>query len=154
MTRESVLEADLDKRVSRGFGGMTFKLAPTTVGLPDRLVVLPGGRMYLVEMKAETGRLSAAQSALHRRLARIGIRVHVVTGRMGVINWIRDRGQEITPNNRRQMPGSWSAANLLDSKTHHDLVRLSERIQEKEAELATRILAQLEAVQVPRTDDL
>lgn len=69
-------------------GGTTFKIAPTTVGLPDRMVVLPGGRIYLVELKTEVGRLSAVQKLLHERLAELGVRVFTLYGKLDVDDWI------------------------------------------------------------------
>lgn len=86
--RESVVEAFLHKRV-RALGGHTVKISPLEAGVPDRLVMLPGGRMYLVELKTVTGRLRPIQAAWHTRAARMGITVHVVHGTEGVREWLR-----------------------------------------------------------------
>lgn len=77
MGPEAQLQGKLIRRV-KSLGGMAFKLAPTAKGLPDLLVLMPGSGCHLVEMKAETGRLSAAQTLLHRRIQKMGIRVWVV----------------------------------------------------------------------------
>jgi len=86
------LEADLERffrhRI-RLLGGHTLKLAPTEAGAPDRLVIMPGGKMYLVELKTDAGQLRPIQLVWHRRIRMIGGRVHVIHGRDGVINWLR-----------------------------------------------------------------
>lgn len=83
MVRESTVENYLHQRV-KALGGTTFKIAPTTVGLPDRMVILPGGRILLVELKTEVGRLSAVQRLLHEKLAGLGIHVFTLYGKMDV----------------------------------------------------------------------
>lgn len=83
---ESALEAFFVKRI-REMGGLTYKLAPTVRGIPDRLVLL-GGRMYLVELKAHGGRLSPIQTIQHARIREQGVHVDVLTGRVEVNAWI------------------------------------------------------------------
>ncbi len=87
---EAQLEAELFKRVA-SVGGMAIKMIPTTKGLPDRLVLLPGGRMYLIELKTEDGSLSKLQVHWHQQMARVGIHVYVLVGKAGILNWLRDR---------------------------------------------------------------
>jgi hypothetical protein len=48
------------------------------VGVPDITCFLPGGRVLLLELKAERGKVSAAQHLMHARLAQIGHRVMVI----------------------------------------------------------------------------
>lgn len=84
---ESNLEAFFTTAVRRA-GGIATKLAPTTAGLPDRLVLLPGGRMFLVELKAEGGHLSPIQREWHRRAGELGIVVVTLYGRTEVLDWI------------------------------------------------------------------
>ena len=97
----SQLETDLEylfaKRV-RMAGGMSFKLvAAGRAGLPDRLVVLPVGRIYLVELKTDSGERSDIQVLLHERLAALGVHVHLVAGRAGVVRWVNERVNEDQP---------------------------------------------------------
>ena len=87
---ESQLEAFFRKRVrlSRGY---TIKLAPIEAGIPDRLVMFPRGRMYLVELKTETGRLSAIQKHWHHNIATLtGVTVYTLKGRGEVLAWLRE----------------------------------------------------------------
>lgn len=85
--RESAVEARLVRRV-RIAGGEAFKMAPTVAGLPDRLVVLPGGRVHFVEVKADGGRLSRIQEVRIAELRSLGAEVHVVTGTAGVDDYL------------------------------------------------------------------
>jgi hypothetical protein len=84
--RESALEALLVRAV-RSMGGVTSKIAPLVAGVPDRLVLLPGGTMELVELKTETGRVSEIQRVWHARAAEIGTTVIILSGRGQVEAW-------------------------------------------------------------------
>ena len=55
MTREAHVEGYLRARV-QDVGGLCVKLNPAgVVGIPDRLVLLPGGRLAFVEVKKPKG---------------------------------------------------------------------------------------------------
>ena len=75
--RESTVEAAL-VRECRLRGLPCLKLTPSSPGVPDRLVVLPGGHHVFVEVKAPGRRPRAAQVSWHERLAAMGHRVCVV----------------------------------------------------------------------------
>lgn len=84
--REKRVEQHLDA-VVRAAGGLTFKVAPTHAGLPDRMVILDG-RVELVELKAPGGKLRPVQVELHRRIGERGVRVHVLASIEEVDSWI------------------------------------------------------------------
>lgn len=84
--RESAVEAIFTKRV-RELGGQSYKLAPVSAGIPDRLVLLPGGRMVLVELKADSGSLEPIQVLWHQRAAALGTVVLVVKGATEARTW-------------------------------------------------------------------
>lgn len=67
--------------------GVAFKLAPTVAGLPDRMVVLPGGRIFLVELKAPNGKLSPVQRHIHDLFASLGVEVVVLYTLTQVDEW-------------------------------------------------------------------
>ena len=52
--------------------------SPGFDGMPDRLVLLPGGRMGFVELKAPGKKPRALQLARHRLLRRLGFKVYVI----------------------------------------------------------------------------
>lgn len=85
--RESAVEAALHRAVKEA-GGQSFKLIPSVKGMPDRLVLFPGGQVHLVELKATGGRLSPAQRLWHTRAAALGTTVHVLTGPDEVRRWV------------------------------------------------------------------
>ena len=88
MTLESKIDRHFTEKVRRNLNGMVVKLAPTTVGVPDRLVLLPGGRIFLVELKSETGRLTPKQEHWHGLAAEVGTIVTVLHGREEVDQWV------------------------------------------------------------------
>lgn len=57
-------------------GGLAIKLMPAMRGLPDRLVLLPGGKTRLVELKAPGERPRESQKMVHTYLDAMG---HSVT---------------------------------------------------------------------------
>lgn len=90
-----MLESALERRFAQGIrraGGRSYKIAPTDKGIPDRLVLWPGGRMQLVELKTDTGRLSEMQKVWHGRAAQLGTNVVVLYGAAAVDAWIESKG--------------------------------------------------------------
>lgn len=93
---ERFLEGFFRERV-RLLGGYTIKLAPTEAGVPDRLVLFPGGRMYLVELKREGGVLRPIQRVWHQRIRKMGTRVIVLSGRTEILEWLRQVVEDMGP---------------------------------------------------------
>jgi hypothetical protein len=62
-------------------GGLALKLiASGFTGLPDRLILMPGGRIYFVELKnGNKGVLSPRQVVVHKVLLKLGFKVWVIT---------------------------------------------------------------------------
>ena len=87
MGPEAKVEAYLAREV-KALGGLCFKLLPSVTGLPDRLVVLPGGRVFLVELKSATGRLRERQKVIGIRLAARGVQVPVLHSTDDVDAWL------------------------------------------------------------------
>ena len=76
--REKVIEHAL-VMATRSKGGIAPKCtSPGFDGMPDRLVLLPGGRMGFVELKASGRKPRALQLARHRLLRRLGFKVYVI----------------------------------------------------------------------------
>lgn len=77
-----ILERDVERYLARrakDLGGVALKFIPDNVrGMPDRLVLLPGGKSLWVETKRPRGgELSAVQLHRHKQLRDIGQRVAV-----------------------------------------------------------------------------
>ena len=63
----------------RAAGGIAPKFtSPGFDGVPDRLALLPGGRMAFVEVKAPGEKPRPLQEARHRLLRRLGFKVYVL----------------------------------------------------------------------------
>lgn len=75
-TLESVVEDALVEGVE-ALGGWCWKLRmPWFTGVPDRLVLLPGGRVHFVELKRpKGGTLSKRQDIVHGQLLAMGFKV-------------------------------------------------------------------------------
>lgn len=75
---EKTLEARLRKEVEKR-GGMALKLsAQLHRGLPDRLILMPGGRAYFAEIKTTGKKPTKLQEKCHRELRSLGFTVWVV----------------------------------------------------------------------------
>ena len=78
--REKVIEHAL-VMATRSKGGIAPKFtSPGFAGMPDRLVLLPGGRMGFVELKVPGKKPRALQLARLRLLRRLGFKVYVIDG--------------------------------------------------------------------------
>lgn len=85
-TIENYLRLQVKKR-----GGLALKFtSPGYAGVPDRLVLMPGGMCYFVELKATGKKPTPLQQAMHARFALLGFPVAVIDSKEGVINWLKD----------------------------------------------------------------
>ena len=86
--KEHVVESFLLQSVKR-LRGLCFKLKFIGVmGAPDRLVLMPGGRFYFVELKQLSGALEPSQKILFPRIEKLGFKVHVLYGVEGVQEFV------------------------------------------------------------------
>ena len=75
---ERTIEQELVSRV-KVMGGIAPKFtSPGFDGMPDRLILLPGGRIGFVELKAPGRKPRPLQLARHRLLRRLGFKVYVI----------------------------------------------------------------------------
>lgn len=66
------------RKLVEAIGGLCLKLNPLWfVGIPDRMLLLPGGRLLFVETKTIGGRCSTKQKRVHARLQALGFEVRV-----------------------------------------------------------------------------
>ncbi|NFO12735.1 VRR-NUC domain-containing protein [Clostridium botulinum] len=72
---ESRIENYLKKRVEK-LGGKAYKWAPVgVVGVPDRMVLLPGGKIIFVELKAPGKKARKLQEFRAKQLKELGFQV-------------------------------------------------------------------------------
>lgn len=75
---EKQIEQKLVRSV-KNMGGITPKfVSPGFDGMPDRIVLLPGGHIGFVEVKASGEKPRPLQLARHGLLRRLGFRVYVL----------------------------------------------------------------------------
>ena len=78
--REKAIEKKLIKAV-RAVGGIAPKLvSPGFDGMPDRMVLLPNGRIGFVEVKAPGKKPRPLQTARLELLKRLGFKAYVLDG--------------------------------------------------------------------------
>lgn len=76
--REKTIEQKFRAAV-KAVGGLALKFtSPSFDGVPDRLALLPGGKMAFVEVKAPGEKPRPLQLARHRLLRRLGFKVYVL----------------------------------------------------------------------------
>lgn len=91
--KESTIEAKLVRKV-RELGGLCYKfVSPGNPGVPDRLIILPEGRVVFAELKTEIGRLANIQKWQLEELRKRGADVRVLKG----LDQVMDFLQEVTP---------------------------------------------------------
>lgn len=77
-----MLEKEVEKKLVTAvqlMDGVAVKfVSPGFAGMPDRLVLLPGGRMAFVEVKRPGEQPRPLQKARHRMLQRLGFKVYVL----------------------------------------------------------------------------
>lgn len=93
-----MLEKDIEKLFRdeiKKAGGKAYKFtSPGNDGVPDRIVMLPGGRIVFVELKTDTGKLSKLQELQCRQIAELGQTVRVLHGPAEVRDFFLEFGLE------------------------------------------------------------
>ena len=86
-------ERDLERYTTmfiKSHGGLALKfISPGYAGVPDRLVLMPGGKMCFMELKAPGRKPRPLQVRLIKQLRALGFKVFVVYGKEeigGIIN--------------------------------------------------------------------
>lgn len=75
---ERFIEQKLVARVKREGGLCPKFVSPGSDGWPDRLVLMPGGKIAFVELKAPQGKLRPIQVRRHAQLRDLGFLVYVI----------------------------------------------------------------------------
>ena len=79
--REKEIESALVKLV-KARGGICPKwVSPGFDGMPDRIVLLPGGHVGFVELKAPGKKPGPLQLSRHEMLRKLGFKVYVIDGK-------------------------------------------------------------------------
>ena len=90
MEKESAIERYLVRKVKE-HGGLCYKfVSPGNPGVPDRLVILPDGRVIFVELKTDVGRLAKVQKWQRSEMIKRRADVRVLYGRDAVEDFLRE----------------------------------------------------------------
>lgn len=124
--RETTVEKRLVRRC-REAGGDCIKILPVVGGYPDRLAMLPWGRLYFVETKAPDGVLRPLQKVFKARAEAIGIPVAVLYTPEQVDAWAEEHLVDpLTADLERLQDG----LELLGSPMAAELARIIEKHKE------------------------
>ena len=102
---ERFIEQKLVARVRREGGLCPKFVSPGSDGWPDRLVLMPGGKIAFVELKAPQGRLRPLQVQRHAQLRDLGFLVFTVND--------PEQIPEILSSGKREKAGSMVPARGL-----------------------------------------
>ncbi len=79
------MEKDIERHLraeAKKHGGMALKfVSPGMAGVPDRIVLLPGGRVVFAELKSPGKKPRPLQLKRHGELRRLGFDVMVIDGK-------------------------------------------------------------------------
>ena len=93
-----MLESKIEKKlvsVVRKHGGRCLKfVSPGNAGVPDRIVMMPHGKIYFVELKAPGEKPRPLQIAIHEEFAAMGFKVEVIDTLEGVEAFARRLDEE------------------------------------------------------------
>ena len=87
---EKHLESKLMHAVKAAGGWAPKFVSPGTAGMPDRIMLFPGGKMAFAEVKAPGKKPRAIQLARLKALAELGFKVFVLDGKEQIPAIIRE----------------------------------------------------------------
>lgn len=79
-----MLEKEIEKKLVKGvqkISGFCFKwVSPGRDGVPDRIILLPEGKIIFAELKTEKGKLSGRQEFMIKLIRALGFDARVIYG--------------------------------------------------------------------------
>ena len=110
-----IIEKDIERWLGiqlKKIGCIYMKfVSPGNDGVPDRIVVLPGGSVIFVELKAQKGVLMANQRIQVARLRKQGALVFVITGMIEAKLFVDDMERVIHELSSTRIPGNSHTTN-------------------------------------------
>lgn len=87
---EKYLEKRLREEIRKA-GGLAIKLtSPYFTGMPDRLVLMPKGRIWFVEVKSTGKRLKDIQEAQAEKLKELGFNARLIDTKTALDSFIEE----------------------------------------------------------------
>ena len=88
--RESIVEKKLKSEVEK-LGGKAYKFtSPGSAGVPDRIVLFPGSKVFFVELKAPGKQLEPLQAKRKKELEQLGFKVFKIDNFAGVDEFLKE----------------------------------------------------------------
>ncbi len=88
--RESKIEKSLKDRV-QDMGGIALKfVSPGMAGVPDRIVLIPNGKVVFVELKAPGKTIRPLQLKRKSQLEHLGFKVYLIDSLQGVDSFVKE----------------------------------------------------------------
>lgn len=82
--QERAIEEYLRDKV-KAAGGRAYKfVSPGNTGVPDRMILLPGGRIMFAELKAPGKKPTPVQKLQHEKIRKLGFEVLVIDNKAEV----------------------------------------------------------------------
>lgn len=85
-------EKEIEKKLRVGvekLRGLALKLtSPYFTGMPDRMILMPGGRIFFVELKTTGKKPTKRQAIVHEVLRGLGFLVDVIDDEIGLQNFL------------------------------------------------------------------
>lgn len=91
---ESKIEKKLVSLVRRSGGECLKFVSPGNAGVPDRIVMMPHGKIHFVELKAPGEKPRPLQVAVHEEFEALGFKVEVIDTPEGVETFARRLDEE------------------------------------------------------------
>lgn len=88
--RERDIEKWLRRQIERAGGRFMKFISPGNDGAPDRIAIMPGGRIWFVELKKDGERPAPKQVWQIDRLQKLGCQVTVLAGQRQAEDWVRE----------------------------------------------------------------
>ncbi|WMZ82782.1 VRR-NUC domain-containing protein [Staphylococcus pseudintermedius] len=90
--KETNLEQYLVKEIKKENGLCLKWVSPGTKGVPDRIIIMPDGKTYFVEMKQNKGRIDPLQKYMHKQFNLRGHKVYVLWTKEQVNEFVKKVG--------------------------------------------------------------
>ena len=85
---EKQIESHLMAKIKKT-GGLALKfISPNYSGMPDRIVLIPNGRLYFVELKSKGKKPTPKQEKVHDLLRNLGFKVLVLDSKASVDEFV------------------------------------------------------------------
>ncbi len=88
--REKEIESYLCKLIKQNKGIALKLISAGMAGIPDRLVLLPKGKIAFVELKAPNKKPRPLQKYTHKLLKELGFKVFVIDSKEGVKTFVEE----------------------------------------------------------------